>query len=136
MAYEIKTKKNAASVSKFLAGIEDEQKRKDCRAIRAMMKRATGDSGAMWGPSIVGFGKSRYQGRTSSGEWFVVGFSPRKQNTTVYLWYGFDAQKDLLKKLGPHKTGKACLYVKRLSDVDPDALEQMIVRTVKRKRSE
>lgn len=136
MGYELKTKRNQASVEQFLASVEDEQKRQDCQALQKMMKAATGDSGSMWGPSIVGFGKSRYEGKTSSGEWFIVGFSPRKQNITIYLWYGFDEHQDLMNQLGPHKTGKACLYIKRLSDIDQKVLERLIKQTVTRKGAE
>lgn len=134
MAYELKTKQNQASVSTFLAGIEDEQKRKDCQTLRKLMKAITGDPGRMWGASIVGFGTWHYQGKSSSGEWFVVGISPRKQNLTVYLSSGFDQQTDLLAKLGPHKTGKGCLYLKRLSDIDLKVLERMIKRAVDKKK--
>jgi hypothetical protein len=133
MAYEIKTKKRNASVSRFLAGVSDSEKRKDCESLRKIMKAATGDAGAMWGTSIVGFGTWHYQGKSSSGEWFLVGFSPRKQNLTVYLSKGFAEQKELLKKLGPHKAGMGCLYLKRLSDIDLKVLEQMIKKAVSQK---
>ena len=130
MAYEVKTKKTTVSVSSFLAGVEDPAKRKDCQVVRKLMKEATGDSGSMWGTSIVGFGKLHYQGKSSSGEWFPVGFSPRKQNLTLYLWGGFDSNHDLLATLGPNKTGKGCLYIKRLDDIDLKVLKQLINRSV------
>ena len=130
---ELKTRKTNASVKAFLDAIEDEQKRKDCRAVAAMMKKATKQSPAMWGPSIVGFGSSEWRyanGKTI--DWPVIAFSPRKQNLTIYLHPGFaNAKKPLLEKLGPHKvSGGSCLYLKRLADVDPRVLETLIQQNV------
>lgn len=126
-----KTVATKASVSAFIAGIEDEQKRKDCRALMKMMREATGNRARLWGPSIVGFGSYDYtyaSGR--SGTFFLVGFSPRKQNLSVYVMPGFSGYAPLLKKLGPHKTGKSCLYIKSLDDVDRDVLRTLIEKSV------
>lgn len=131
---ELKTKPSDVSVAAFLDALPNEQQRADCYAILAMMRDATGAEPQIWGGTIVGFGKQRYQYASGrSGEWFVVGFSPRKQNTTLYLNYGFDDDEALLARLGKFSTGKACLYVKRLSDVDQDVLRELIQRTVARK---
>ena len=123
---ELKTKETRASVSKFLNAIPDEQRRRDCKAIAALMRRATGKSPRMWGTSIVGFGKYRYQGRSQGGEWFVMGLSPRASNLTLYLLAGPKGNPALLKKLGKHSTGGSCLYIKRLSDVDVKTLKKLI----------
>ena len=127
----MKTKATGASVKEFLAKIEDPERRKDCEAVAAMMRKATGAAPKMWGSSIVGFGKYHYSypsGR--EGDWFVAGFSPRKGDLTLYLMGGLQAHAALMKKLGKHKTGKSCLYIKRLADVDPDVLRTMINKAV------
>lgn len=123
---ELKTRETRASVSKFLNAIPDEQRRRDCKAIAALMRRATGKVPRMWGTSIVGFGKYRYQGRSQGGEWFVMGFSARAANLTLYLLAGPRRNPALLKKLGKHSAGGSCLYIKRLSDVDMGALQKLI----------
>ncbi len=128
---ELKTRPTAASVTAFLAAVDDPQKRKDAKTIAAMMRRATGARAKMWGPSIVGYGSYHYvyaSGR--SGDWLLTGYSPRKQNMTIYLMSGFKDLEPLMKKLGTYKTGKSCLYIKRLSDVDEAVLEQLITRSV------
>ncbi len=127
---ENKTQENDASVEAFLNAIEDETKRRDSFTILDLMRRVTGAEPKMWGDSIVGFGKYQYQyasGRT--GDWFRVGFSPRKQDLTIYLTYGFEQHIDLIKQLGRHKTGKACLYIRKLTEVDLSALEELIRRS-------
>jgi hypothetical protein len=131
---ELKTKKTAASVSAFVNQISDEQRRKDVKTIMAMMREATGEKPAMWGSSIVGFGRLHYtyaSGR--EGEWFRAGFAPRKDAITLYLMDGLTAQKDLLEKLGTFKKGGGCLYVKKLADVDQRVLKQLIVRASRAK---
>lgn len=131
---ELETKQNNASVSAFLATVEDEQKRKDCKVIAKIMKEISGAPAKMWGTSIVGFGTYHYRG--ASGKevaWMRIGFSPRKQNLTLYLLAGFEGQASLLKKLGKHKTGKACLYIKRLADVDMAVLRELIASSVAQK---
>jgi hypothetical protein len=131
---ELKTKPNTASVAGFLQSIEDEGKRKDSIAIVEMMKRVTGVEPRMWGENIVGFGDTHYRYATGrEGDWFAVGFSPRKQNLTVYLSYGFEGDQALMQKLGKHKTGKACLYINKLSDVDMGVLEELVRHTAEKK---
>ncbi len=128
---ELKTKKTKASVSAFLNAIEDDQQRKDAKTIAKVMKEATGARPAMWGPNMVGFGQYHYKYASGrEADWFLTGFSPRKQNLTVYIMDGFKARGALLKKLGKHKTGKSCLYVKRLADVDVDVLCRLIEASV------
>jgi hypothetical protein len=124
---ELKTQKNNNDVDSFLDGVEPERRRTDAKALKDLMERVTGQPATMWGSSIVGFGTKPVtyaNGKTS--EWMAVGFAPRKANTVLYLMDGFEAHADLLAKLGPHSTGKACLYVKRLADVDTAVLAEMI----------
>ena len=103
---ELKTKVNDASVTKFIEGVADEQKRNESFEILKLMKQVTKEEPKMWGASIIGFGSYHYKGASGrEGDWFLTGFSPRKQALTVYLNHGFDAHKDLLKKLGKYKTG-------------------------------
>jgi hypothetical protein len=128
---ELKTKQTTASVEKFLNNIADDQRRKDCFQLLEIMKAATKAEPAMWGPSIVGFG--RYQYAYKSGrelEWFLTGFSPRKQDLTLYIMGGVERYDTLLKKLGKHKTGKSCLYIKKLDDVDVLTLKQLVKRSL------
>lgn len=127
----LKTQKTQASVDAFLDGIEDDTKRADCRTLRALMEEITDAPATMWGKAIVGFGAYHYtyaSGR--DGDWFEVGFSPRKQNLTLYIMPGFAAYDDLMGRLGKHKTGKSCLYVKKLADLDMDALRTLITESV------
>jgi hypothetical protein len=128
---ELKTKPTTNSVSKFLAAIPDANRRTDCQSIADMMAKATKKEPKMWGSSIVGFGDYHYvyeSGR--EGDWFMVGFSPRKKDISVYLMGGLEHQADLLAKLGKHKTGKGCLYINRLTDIDLDVLTAMIKAAV------
>ena len=128
---ELKTQKNEGDVEAFLDAIADKTQRDDSHAVRRLMAEITGDEGSMWGPSIVGFGSHRY--RYASGkvnEWFQVGFSPRKKNLTLYIMDGFDEYGALLGRLGKHSTGKSCLYVKRLADVDTEVLRDLIAESV------
>ena len=129
---ELKTKLNNASVDKFLKGIKDEQTRADCQQILEIMKKAAKAEPKMWGTSIVGFGVYHYKYASGrEGDWFLVGFSPRKQNLTIYIMTGFDRYSAQLKKLGKHSLGKGCLYIKRLSDVDKKVLKELITESVK-----
>ncbi len=128
---ELKTKVNDASVDDFIHA-QPESVASDCRAIMAMMHKATGEEPRMWGASIVGYGRYRYKGASGrEGEWMLTGFSPRKAALSVYILSGLDQFADLLAKLGKHSTGKGCLYIKRLSDVDPKVLERLIASGVK-----
>ncbi|GAA3382080.1 DUF1801 domain-containing protein [Cryptosporangium minutisporangium] len=123
----LKTARTDASVDEFLAAVPDERRRADAVAVRDLMARVTGDSGAMWGGSIVGFGRVRlkYASRREV-DWFVLGFSPRKAATTLYLGAGFPEKEALLARLGPHAVGKGCVYIKRLDAVDPDVLDELV----------
>lgn len=127
---EPKTKPTKASVTKFLDSIADERQRRDAKAVCAMMKRVTGEKPVMWGPSIVGFGLFHYRSKSCEGDWPVSSFSPRKGYTAVYIMAGFDGYPALMKKLGRCKTGKSCLQVKSLDDVDTVVLEELVRRSV------
>jgi hypothetical protein len=126
-----KTIETTARVGDFIKGISDPVKRADCRALLKMMREATGKRAKMWGKAIVGFGRYDYKYESGrSGTFFLVGLSPRAQNIALYIVPGFTAYSALLKKLGRHSTGKSCLYIKRLSDVDTDVLATLIQRSV------
>ena len=127
----LKTQKNAAGVDKFLAGITDEQRRTDCLRVLELMKELTGEPAVMWGKAIVGFGSFHYRGKTSEGDWFHVGFSPRKQNLVLYLHCELEEQAALLEKLGKHKIGKSCLYLNKLEDVHIPTLKKLIKKAYK-----
>jgi len=132
---ELKTKENNASVTSFINAIENEQKRADCKAIAKMMRDATGKRAKMWGGSIIGYDKYDYTYASGhSGSWPVTGFSPRAQNISLYIMPGFNKFGALRKKLGKHKVGKSCLYIKRLDDVDSKVLSQLIDASVKEMR--
>jgi hypothetical protein len=127
---ELKTKRTDASVKDFLSSVE-EDRRDDCQTIVKMMKKATGAEPKMWGPSIVGFGEYKYRypdGREM--DWMLAAFSPRKRELVLYFMPGFERYNAHLAKLGKHKTGKSCLYIKRLADVDLTVLQQMIDESV------
>lgn len=129
---ELKTKQNRQSVKAFIASIEDETKRKDANATLKLMRDITGQKARMWGSSIVGFGTYHYKYKSGhEGDWFITGFSPRKQDFTIYIMPGFSKYEKLMSKLGKYKTGKSCLYVKRLSDIDIKVLKQLVTRSVK-----
>lgn len=128
---ELKTRPTAQDVETFLACVADERQRGDSRTLVGLMRRVTGAEPVMWGPTIVGFGRYRYRYASGrEGDWFVVGFAPRKSDLSIYIMAGFSQYPELLARLGRHKTGKACLYVKRLADVDPVVLEELIRRSV------
>lgn len=126
-----KTIPTTASVTSFLDSVSPEQ-RQDCKTLSKMMREATGKRAKMWGSSIVGFDQYHYRydsGR--EGDHMITGYSPRKQNLAVYIMPGFSKYESLLKKLGRYKTGKSCLYIKKLDDVDTKVLQQLIERSVK-----
>ena len=129
---ENKTQPTRRSVTALINGIDDKKKRADAKKITAMMRKATGARAAMWGPSIVGYGRYHYRYESGrEGDFMLTGFSPRKQALTVYIIPGFKPFESLMKKLGKYKTGKSCLYIKRLSDVDERVLELLIAESVK-----
>lgn len=122
-----KTIPNSSSVQDFLNAVQDQQKREDCYVLMDLMKKITGKDPVMWGPSIVGFGSYHYKydsGR--EGDMLLTGFSPRKRNLTIYIMAGFERYDRLMDKLGKHSTGKSCLYVKKLEDVDMAVLTEII----------
>ncbi|OFY94724.1 MAG: hypothetical protein A3K10_07790 [Bacteroidetes bacterium RIFCSPLOWO2_12_FULL_31_6] len=131
----VKTAQNKASVEDFINAVPDEQKREDSFTILKMMKQASKEEPRMWGASLIGFGKVIIKSAASGREveWFLVGFSPRKANFSLYLSLNIPANLALLKKLGKHKTGVGCLYFNKLSDVDIKVLKEMIVNTLKKK---
>ena len=124
---ENKTQKTTASVTDFLNTVPDEKKRQDCFTLLELMQQVSGQEPAMWGSAIIGFGDLHYKSASGrEGDWFPVGFSPRKQNLTVYITGGFAKHAELLGQLGKHKTGGGCLYINKLSDVNLDVLKEMI----------
>jgi hypothetical protein len=128
---ENKTQPTAMSVNYYLAGLEPERRRDDARAVNAMMRRVTGTVPKMWGDSIIGFGKTHYKYESGrEGDWFLVGFAPRKANLVLYIMPGFKEYAPLMKKLGRHKTGKSCLYINKLEDIDISVLEQLVAKSV------
>ena len=127
---ENKTTETDASVDAFLNQVVDETKRADSFEVKAMMERLTGQPAKMWGTAIVGFGLYHYKydsGR--EGDFLKVGFSPRAQNLTLYIMPGFERYEELMQQLGKHKTGKSCLYVKKLEDIDTSILEELIKKS-------
>lgn len=130
---ELKTKPTIQTAPDFLmATVPDVQRRADCFALVELMQEATGCKPVMWGASIVGFGKYHYQYASGrEGDWMITGFSPRKNDLTLYIMSGFDSYADLMHKLGKYKTGKSCLYLKRLADVDKKILKELIDASVK-----
>ena len=114
-------------MTEFLKGVEPDRRRKDAKAVLELIKRVTGEKAVMWGPSIVGFGEYHYRydsGR--EGDFLMVGFSPRKANLVLYIMPGFSGYDALMAKLGKHKTGKSCLYINTLDDVDLGVLEELV----------
>lgn len=128
---ELKTKLNDASVNKFLNSVVDKEKREDCFSVLELMKKITRSEPKMWGSSIVGFGIYHYKYASGrEGDWFLCGFSPRKQNLTLYIMSGFSKYDGLMKKLGKYKTGKSCLYINNLEDIDMKVLKELITESV------
>lgn len=121
-----KADQNEPGVEEFLAGIKDQQKFADCRTLLEIMRDLTGEPATLWNKNKVCFGKFHYRGKTSEGDWFHVGFSPRKQDLALYLHCELEKQTTLLEKLGKHKIGKSCLYVKKLDDVHLPTLKKLI----------
>ena len=132
---ELKTKPTEVSVDDFLDAVPDSQRREDGKRVRAMMERLSGEPARMWGPSIVGFGTCHYKydsGR--EGDMPRLGFSPRAKELALYITSEFDRYRELMDRLGKYKTGKSCLYIKRLSDVDEEVLEQLTAASLERLR--
>lgn len=128
---ELKTKPTNARVEEFLDSIADDVQRADANTVLSLMKKITGLKPVMWGDSIVGFGSRHYKYATGrEGDWFITGFSPRKQNLTIYIEDRIDQHEKLLAKLGKYKTSVSCLYIKKLSDVDMEVLTKLIEQSV------
>jgi len=128
---DLKTKPTTTSIDVLIQGIADEGRRQDCVTLAAMMKRITGAEPTVWSSGIVGFGTYHYKYASGrEGDWFEIGFAPRKANLAVYVMPGLDRFGDVLARLGTYKTGKGCLYIKRLSDVDHDVLEELLTSAV------
>ncbi|MEO0478592.1 MAG: DUF1801 domain-containing protein [Planctomycetota bacterium] len=133
---DLKTKQNKKSVTRFLSEIEDPEQRQDTKVIAKLMREVTGARASMWGDSIVGYGKYRFRYASGrEGDWFLTGFSPRKGSLSLYIMDGVEGHAKTLRRLGKHKNGKACLYVKRLSDIDIDVLRELIEDSVAQKRT-
>ncbi len=127
MAYELKTKLNDASVEDFLNKVEDDKRREDSFVVLDIMRELTGQEPKMWGGSIIGFGSYHYKYASGQeGDWMITGFSPRKTSLTVYIMPGFERYDELMGRLGKFKTGKSCLYIKKLEDVDMVTLKELI----------
>jgi hypothetical protein len=129
---KLKTQPTQESVLDFLAKLSDDRRRDDCLTILELMRNATSAEPVMWGSSIIGFGRYRYRYESGrEGEWPVISFSPRKNDLTLYIMPGFERYESLLTRLGKYKTGKSCLYLKRLEDVDRSVLKELIEESVK-----
>ncbi|QLC25519.1 DUF1801 domain-containing protein [Parasphingopyxis algicola] len=124
---ENKTKPTEKSPADFIEAVEPEWKREDAKTVCALMERLSGEKPKMWGPSMIGFGQYHYKYESGrEGDMLLTGFSPRKTALTLYVMGGFKQRPELMERLGKYKTGKSCLYVKRLSDIDMDVLEELI----------
>lgn len=133
---ENKTKATAKSVPEFLEQIEDPKRKADCMIISNILERLTGSKPKMWGDSIVGFGDYHYKYASGrEGDWFLAGFSPRKQNLTLYIMGYLEFYSELLEGLGKFKHGKGCLYIKKLEDIDLKVLESLITASIERLKS-
>ncbi|MEM6845602.1 MAG: DUF1801 domain-containing protein [Bacteroidota bacterium] len=127
----LKTQPYDRDIPEFLSAVEDTQKREDCFTLLELMKEETGEEPQYWHNNMVGFGQYHYRYPTGTeGDWFLTGFSPRKKNLTIYIMAGFDRYDDLMVKLGKYKTGKSCLYVNRLSDIDLEVLKELVNESV------
>ena len=128
---DLKTQPTDNDVIKFLNGVENDRRREDSFQVLELMKDVTGEEPTMWGTSIVGFGSYHYKYESGrEGDWFVTGFSPRKQSLTLYIMAGFDQYDTLMSKLGKHKIGKSCLYINKLTDVDIYVLRNLVAESV------
>ncbi|MFP4112493.1 MAG: DUF1801 domain-containing protein [Candidatus Woesearchaeota archaeon] len=130
MAYELKTKKNDSDVSAFIETLP-EKRQKDCKELVKLMKKITKEEPKMWGKRIVGFGSYHYKYASGQeGNWMLIGFSPRNNDLSIYTMCDINTEQSLLDKLGKHKHGKSCLYIKRLSDIDKDILQKILENSI------
>ena len=128
---DLKTKPTGQDVEAFLNAISDEKRRRDSFVVLELMKDVTGAEPKMWGSSIVAFGDYHYKYASGrEGDWFLSGFAPRKDNLTLYMGYGFEPFQDLMQRLGKFRTGKGCLYIKKIEDVDLATLRELIARSI------
>lgn len=128
---ELKTKPTEQDVDAFIAGLSNPVQKQECTTLRDLLTDVTHEPAKMWGASIIGFGSYHYTYKSGrEGDWMLTGFSPRKNNMTMYVMDGFDAYGDLLEKLGPHTTSVGCLYIKRLDQIDLDVLKTLLTRSV------
>lgn len=128
---DLKTRPNDASVEAFINAVDHPRRREDAHILLELLQRVTGEEPVMWGPSIVGYGSYHYRYASGQeGDWPITGFSPRRQNLSIYIMAGFGDYEDLVARLGKHKTGKSCLYVNKLADVDLDVLETLVRASV------
>lgn len=135
--YELKTKVNDASVVDFLKTIEDERKQEESFQLLDFFSKITGEEPKMWGASIIGFGSYHYKYASGQeGDWMKLGFSPRKQKFSIYIMSGFDPLEEQLSALGKYKTGKGCLYVNKLADIDMNILESLVLESLNHLRAE
>ncbi len=129
---ELKTRPTDRDVTEFLNGIEDEEKRRDCFTLAELMQRITGDKAEMWGESMIGFGRYKYRYASGqTGEWFKTGFAPRKGSLTIYIMAYLENFPQIMERLGKYKTGKSCIYIKRLADIDTQVLDELIGQSLK-----
>lgn len=129
---DLKTQKTDLNPKEFIASVEHEKRKADSFVVMDLMEKITGDKGSMWGGSIVGYGSYHYKYASGrEADWMITGFSPRKQALTLYIMSGFERYDELMSKLGKFKTGKSCLYINKLEDVDMGVLEELIRLSVK-----
>lgn len=128
---DLKTKQNDNDIMEFLNGIDNEERKNDCFKLLGLFRQWTGEPPKMWGPSMIGFGGYHYKYDSErEGDWFLTGFSPRKQNLVIYITAGFKEYDEIMRELGKYKTGSSCLYVKKLSDIDSDKLKMLVQKSV------
>jgi hypothetical protein len=131
-----KTKPHDADVQAFLDQVEPARRREDGQVLLEMMGEITGEPPKMWGPTIIGFGEYRYRYESGrEGDWFLCGFSPRKASLSLYIMGGFEGHDDLMARLGKHKTGKSCLYINKLDDVDLEVLRELVAASAEHVRT-
>ncbi len=134
---ENKSRPTDASADDFIESIEDDEKRRDCQAVAELMREVTGEEPRIWGPGMVGFGSYHYKYESGrEGDWFLTGFAPRKRELTLYIMPGFERYESLMADLGKHKTGRSCLYIRRLADVDMGVLRELVEDSVRHMRAE
>lgn len=128
---ELKTKRNDGDVRAFIEAVEHDRRREDGLALLELFDEVTGMKPMMWGDSMVGYGSYHYKSKSGQeGDWFVTGFSPRKQNISVYIMPGFNLLELDLSELGKHKTGRSCLYINKLSDIDLNVLKSLVKESI------